>query len=301
MRVRSIARKHAARDGRTLRISVAPFGGGILAMTPISMISPHLAVRSSGDSRRRRFGTNRSLGCIVAGCNWDAARIAIVAPHPRCQYRGRDPNTCDAAILSFTPHKWLGTDPAGHLFDGLTYLLQAAQEWQCQRDLGLQLVGYQVQVYAMDSVFLRARSLFEFFTGKGPNYCHVRCLFGLTDQLTYARYTSQLGGPKSSWKHVLHDGSIHIQDRDNPVRLEARDGGLTRDLNGMPADIAEGILDVWNIFERELGRSRDGQLLRMAQACREEAKQAAGNVHDRVAQRAAGYGNKAGSKLTKLF
>ncbi|MCH9666534.1 MAG: hypothetical protein K0U78_11745 [Actinomycetia bacterium] len=53
MRVRSIARKHAARDGRTLRISVAPFGGGILAMTPMSMISPHLAVRSIGESRRR--------------------------------------------------------------------------------------------------------------------------------------------------------------------------------------------------------------------------------------------------------
>ena len=99
-------------------------------------------------------------------------------------------NTCDAALEGFTgADKWLGTDPAGHLFDGLTYLLQAAQEWQCQRDLRLQLGGTQVQVYAMDSVFLRARSLFEFFMGKGrDNYCHARCLFGLADQLSCHRY-----------------------------------------------------------------------------------------------------------------
>ena len=85
----------------------------------------------------------------------------------RCQYpSARNPsNTCDAAIVGFTADKWLRTDPAGHLFEGLTYLLQAAQE--CQRDLRLQLGGYQVQVYAMDSVFLCVRSLFEFFMGEG--------------------------------------------------------------------------------------------------------------------------------------
>lgn len=247
------------------------------------------------------IGANRLLGCIVAGCNWDAARIAIVAPHSRCQYRGRGPNTCDAAVSSFIPHEWLGTDPAGHLFDGLTYLLQAAQEWQCQQDLGLQLVGYQAQTYAMDSVFLRARSLFEFFTGEGANYCHACCLFGLSGQLTYGRYTQHLGGPKSSWKHVLHYGSIHLQDRCSPVKLVAREGGIPKDLKDMPPDLAEGILDVWKIFEDELQASRYGELHRMAQTCREEAKQAAANVHDRVAQRAAGYRNKAGSELTKLF
>src|SRR6478736_7770299 len=96
--------------------------------------------------------------------------IRIVAPCSHCQYPSikKASNTCDAALEGFTgADKWLGTDPAGHLFDGLTYLLQAAQEWQCQRDLRLQLGGYQVQVYAMDFVFLCARSLFEFFMGEG--------------------------------------------------------------------------------------------------------------------------------------
>jgi hypothetical protein len=104
-----------------------------------------------------------------------------VATNAQCQVRVTR-NTCDAAVEGFKPEEWLGTNPAGHLFDGLTYVLQAAQEWQCQHELHLELGGYQPTVYAMDSVFLRARSLFEFFTGRGPNYCHARCLFGLADQ-----------------------------------------------------------------------------------------------------------------------
>jgi len=88
-----------------------------------------------------------------------AANIPVLGTRPTC--------VTPPSQASRRTDKWLRTDPAGHLFEGLTYLLQAAQEWQCQRDLRLQLGGYQVQVYAMDSVFLCVRSLFEFFMGEG--------------------------------------------------------------------------------------------------------------------------------------
>jgi hypothetical protein len=98
----------------------------------------------------------------------------------------------------------------------------------------------------MDSVFLRARSLFEFFMGEGrENYCHARCLFGLSNQLYYDRYTRRPRGSNSSWKDVLHYGSIHIQDRGNPVQLDGYNGDL-KDLSEMPVDFARGMLDVRN-------------------------------------------------------
>jgi hypothetical protein len=49
-----------------------------------------------------------------------------------------------------------------HLFNELRWLLAAATEWSIQNQLNLGMVGYDVQVYAMDSAFLHARALFEF-------------------------------------------------------------------------------------------------------------------------------------------
>jgi hypothetical protein len=223
--------------------------------------------------------------------------------NPTCHYRqGRRPTTCDTAIASFTPDKWLAsTGQVGHLFDDLTYLLQAAQEWQLQKDLKLELSGYQVQVYAMDSVFLRARSLFEFFVGVSPRtYCHARCLFGLTSQLTYAKYTGPNPTIGVSWEDVLHVGSIHLKNRDNPVQLEALDGTL-KDLNQMPVDFAKGILVVWGDFEAELQAQGHTQLHQMAEDCRDKAKEDAGNVFDSILQRAKTYEHTSTEGLVKLF
>jgi hypothetical protein len=50
-----------------------------------------------------------------------------------------------------------------HLFNELRWLLNAATEWSIQRHLNLQICGYDIQVYAMDSAVLHARALFEFF------------------------------------------------------------------------------------------------------------------------------------------
>jgi hypothetical protein len=46
----------------------------------------------------------------------------------------------------------------------IRYLLAAATEWNTQAQLNLGIGGYEVQVYAMDSTYLHARALFEFFT-----------------------------------------------------------------------------------------------------------------------------------------
>ncbi|WP_280314733.1 hypothetical protein [Nocardia wallacei] len=224
---------------------------------------------------------------------------------PACHYRrGNNLNSCDTAIASFTPDKWLAsTGHAGHLFDGLTYLLQAAQEWQLQKELELELSGYQVQTYAMDSAFIRARSLFEFFVGESKRtYCHARCLFGLNGQLTYPKYLDRNANPgaNTGWEDVLHVGSIHLKNRDNPVKVVGHDGTL-KDLNQMPVDFAKGILDVWSDFERALQALGHTQLHNMAEACKDQAKKDAGQVFDSIVQRADKYTHASIGRLKPLF
>ncbi|WP_216918209.1 hypothetical protein [Nocardia noduli] len=223
-----------------------------------------------------------------------------------CRYRrGNSLNSCDIAIASFTPDKWLAsTGQVGHLFDGLSYLLQAAQEWQLQTDLKLEVVGYPAQAYAMDSVFLRSRSLFEFFVGTNPKtHCHASCLFGLSNQIGYAKYKPVPGGTSSvnpTWEDVLHVGSMHLKDRNSPVQLIGHDGAL-KDLNQMPVDFAKGILDVWGDFETELNAQGYAHLHSMAEACRDKAKEDAGHVFDSIDLRAKAYRLVLTGNLKKIF
>jgi hypothetical protein len=218
-----------------------------------------------------------------------------------CHYRrGNRSNTCDAAQAVFNADDWLGIDPAGHLFDGLAWLLRAAQEWQIQSELNLGVDGYAAQVYAMDSVFLRVRSLFEFFVGTGPQYCHAHCLFDLNAQLDYPAYAVHDGVRHPDlWENVLHVGSLHLQDRSNPIVLTAHDG-TTKDLNRMPVDFAKGILDVWQDFEQALNAKGFTVLYGQAKACREQAEEDSRRVVDHTAERAEAY-NKSATPLTKLF
>ena len=62
-----------------------------------------------------------------------------------------------------------------HLFNELRWLLNAATEWSIQGQLNLQICGYDIQVYAMDSAFIHARALFEFFVKKKPSKNHYSC------------------------------------------------------------------------------------------------------------------------------
>lgn len=220
---------------------------------------------------------------------------------PRCSYHtGRGScgpthvNACDTARATFNVDDWLGLDPAGHLFDGLAYLLRAAQEWQMQEELNLVADGYLANVYAMDSVFLRARLLFEFFTGQGENYCHARCLFGLP---------AQLAGPPNfrQWKNELHIGAMHLQDRSTGGQLTEYGGTGLKDLNQMPVDIARGVLDVWHGFEAQLVATHQTALLNKAEKCREQAEEDSRRVVDHVSQRVEAYKNANTSSLTVLF
>lgn len=211
--------------------------------------------------------------------------------------------TCNAAIAPavFTIDKWLGIEPAGHLYDGLTHLLRAAQEWQVQRDLGVGLGGYQPQVYAMDSAFLRARSLFEFFLGRSRSHCHAGCLFGLNQPLSYPAYLDRTSS-SPTWEDVLHIGSLHIKDRENAPQLVGIDGS-PKDLNQTPLDFTEGIFKVWSDFEAAL--KAVGSLQHsMAVECRERAITDSHAVVDSVQQRASKYTEayrRNCHKLTKVF
>ncbi|ORB69257.1 hypothetical protein BST45_10020 [Mycobacterium shinjukuense] len=182
----------------------------------------------------------------------------------------------------------------------MTYLLQAAQEWQVQCLLGVGLGGYQPQVYAMDSVFLRARSLFEFFLGRSKTHCHAGCLFGLKQPLSYPAYNDRTSS-SPTWECVLHIGSLHIKAREDAPRLIGLDG-TPKDLNEMPVDFAKGILKVWSDFEAAL-KAVDGLQHNMAVKCREQAIADSHAVVDSVQQRADKYAESYTPNhiLTKVF
>ena len=215
--------------------------------------------------------------------------------------------TCvDAHSGVFNANDWLGLKPAGHLFYELTWLLRAAQEWQVQSDLNIDLGGYSLQLYAMDAVFLRARALFEFFLGKGSPYCHAQCLFRLDSQLEYPLYDD--GSPRASrtpklWSDVMHIGSVHLKNRTRPAGRMAGRGGADKDLNQMPVEIAHGVVDVWEKFEAALGTKGYVAEQKMAKACLEQAIKDASAVVDSVSARSEKYAARSGRfpKITRLW
>jgi hypothetical protein len=115
-----------------------------------------------------------------------------------------------------------------HLFNELRWLLSAATEWSIQDQLKLDKIGYNVQVYAMDSACVHARALFEFFLGKTTNN-HYGSDAYLNVRLISDSYSK-------NWKGPLHAFLMHAQDRSQPkVLLSA---GVKKDLNQMPVDFA---------------------------------------------------------------
>ena len=217
-----------------------------------------------------------------------------------CHYRDpRHPNTpvmCDNVMTSFTEEKWLGIgQPAGHLFDALAWMLRAAQEWKTQEELKLGVGGYHIEIFSMDSTFLRARLLFEFLTGTGRNYCHARCLFNLSGQLSRPSWYS-------AWVDQLHVGAMHLQDRENSSSLTEYGGTAQKDLNKMPVDIARGVLQIWNDFETELNIHNPSAHSK-AVVCRQKAEEDSRSVVTEIARREAAYHKKAPdiSGLTILF
>jgi hypothetical protein len=153
-----------------------------------------------------------------------------------------------------------------HLFNELRWLLHAATEWWIQDRLELNIVGYNVQVYAMDSAFLHARALFEFFV-KDKNGNHYGCdvFLPLGNVLESDKY--------QKWTRPLHRHLMHIQTRSQPEQLESLSGEM-KDLNKMPVDFASEILRLWKEFEKRLAESnKDGdlELHKLARGKRKEA------------------------------
>lgn len=132
-----------------------------------------------------------------------------------------------------------------HLSNELHWLLRAANEWTVQNDLKLGVDGYHVQVYAMDSAFLHARTLFEFLTGTRTkrNYFTVD-QFGLTRPLKSGLYDN-------GWKSALHEYLMHAQARDDPQPLIASDG-TSKHLKFMAPDFAAEVIRLWGEFVKEL-------------------------------------------------
>jgi hypothetical protein len=152
-----------------------------------------------------------------------------------------------------------------HLFNELRWMLGAATEWSIQEQLALGIAGYDVHVYAMDSAFLHARTLFEFFLNKtGKNY--YGCDQFLNIKLESVNYTND-------WRGPLHSYLMHAQDRSSPRQLKSLSGEM-KDLNKMPVDFAHEILRLWKEFEEGLGKSgnaEDQQLQKLARGKRKEA------------------------------
>jgi len=171
-----------------------------------------------------------------------------------------------------------------HLYSELLWLLTAATEWSVQEQLKLQKAGYNIQVYAMDSAFLHARVLFEFFVQRTTNHHYgVDQYLGPGASLTTAIYADNWSGP-------LHAFLIHGQDRSQPRQLP-RAGG-SKDLNRMPLEFAHEILRLWKEFESRLGGSAvatDQELGTLARGKRKMVVEAAGHVLTSVTARKHAY------------
>jgi hypothetical protein len=148
-----------------------------------------------------------------------------------------------------------------HLFNELRWMLAAATEWNIQKvQLGVEIGGYHVDVFAMDSACLHARTLFEFFLNKtkGNYYGHDQFLKA---ELKSDNYTKDWSGP-------LHSHLMHAQDRSRPRQLQTPDG--LKDLNQMPVHFAKEVLRLWKEFEEAL-KQQDKSLGQLARDKRKEA------------------------------
>src|SRR5579863_1479802 len=180
-----------------------------------------------------------------------------------------------------------------HLFNELRWLLGAATEWAVQDQLKLELVGYDVRVYAMDSAFVHARSLFEFFL-KPTNRNH----YGSNEFLGGTVLVSN--SYTNDWKDPLHAFLMHAQDRSSPRPLNS--SGEKKDLNRLPVDFAHEVLRLWKEFEEALGKSTnpaDRNLQKLGREKGEEAIRDAKWVVDSDVGRQ--HARQKGQRLTPVF
>lgn len=142
-----------------------------------------------------------------------------------------------------------------HLGNELKWLLRAATEWHVQDILKLEIDGYNVQVYAMDSTFLRVRTLFEFLTQKTTaNYYGVD-VFGLAPLASLYQ---------QEWKGPLHSAVMHAQDRSCPGPVRSFDAAdPPKHLKDMPVDLGREMVRLWREFAVALGAHTNPAIARL--------------------------------------
>jgi hypothetical protein len=150
------------------------------------------------------------------------------------------------------------------LANELHWTLRAAVEWRVQNRIRLKISGYHMQVFAMDSAFLHARTLFEFFTCRTTinhyGYDAYRINMPLTSTTPSVVATAYLSG---NWNNALHAYLMHAQDRTVTRRLPSFDGTKTKDIKRMPVDFAQEIVRLWCEFARQLGRSSESDIKKL--------------------------------------
>ncbi|BBX76071.1 hypothetical protein BST45_11195 [Mycobacterium shinjukuense] len=137
------------------------------------------------------------------------------------------------------------------LANELRWVLRAATEWHAQHHMNLGIDGYSVQVYAMDSVFLHSRALFEFFTRKTNDHNYGYDAYRLTSKISSRLY-------ERHWSPKLHARLMHAQDRSKSADVNRFDRKERKEhIKNMPADFAMEIVRMWHDFASELQRLGD--------------------------------------------
>lgn len=141
----------------------------------------------------------------------------------------------------------------------LAWVLRAAVEWHIQDRAKLELDGYHMQVYTMDSCFVRSRALFEFFTKRltTDNYYTCADQFGTITPLVSTLYTSDRRSGHVGWDNPLHSHLMHAQSRISSNQLQGFDPSEQKDLKEMPLDFAREIVRLWREFSKAMHASSD--------------------------------------------
>jgi len=164
-----------------------------------------------------------------------------------------------------------------HLANELHWLLRAATEWHVQEELQLQIDGYHVQVYAMDSAFLHARTLFEFFTKSTCNNYYGCNIYGGISLITSTLYSNRSDG----WQNCLHAYMMHAQDRSSPSQLISFGSPLiTKDLNKMPIDFAKEIVRLWREFVKLLSYNSNPDIQALSKTAEDILNEAIGSTQN---------------------
>lgn len=163
-----------------------------------------------------------------------------------------------------------------HLGDELEWTLRAAAEWYVQNTLKLNISGYEVEVFTMDSCFLHSRTLFEFFTHETTNY-YYGCNEFKIDTIDSELYGND---DNPGWNNVLHAFMMHAQNRSEPEQLITRTGEK-KDLNKMPLEFAKEVVRLWGEFIERLSESEDRNIQKLsgvADSCLKSALKNANSV-----------------------